>query len=320
MPSPPQPGVIDWDAPEIAALIRAALEEDLGARDVTTQALVPADARAQAQIVAKRDLVLAGLPLVERVFQARDENVQCEAKCEEGARVPAGSRVALIRGRARSILSAERTALNFLAHLSGVATETRRYVEAVAGTLARIRDTRKTLPSLRALEKYAVRVGGGSNHRLGLFDAILIKENHIALAGSVAEALRRAQEYTASLEPASAEMTAYESFRPPAKSKGRGGRLSIQIEVRSEGELRDALAAGAEAVLLDNMPPRDVALLVRLVRHERPGCLVEVSGGVNLSNVRPYAEAGADFISVGALTHSAPAADLSLLVELPEHE
>lgn len=314
MPLTPQPRAINWDAPEIAALIRAALDEDLGDGDVTSSALVSPDARAHARIVAKQELVLAGLPVAERVFRMLDPGVGIAAQFEEGARVPAGSAVAIVSGRARGILSGERTALNFLARLSGIATLTRRFADATAGTSARIRDTRKTTPLLRALEKYAVRMGGGANHRFGLFDAILIKENHIALAGGVATALHRAHDYAASLETAAPEMTAYEAFAVPTQ---RAEAVRIQIEVRNEAELLEALAGGTGTVLLDNFSPAEVARLVGLVRRERPGCLVEVSGGITLANVRAYAEAGADFISAGALTHSAPAADLSLLVELP---
>jgi nicotinate-nucleotide pyrophosphorylase (carboxylating) len=293
---------LDWDAPEMAALVRAALEEDLGTGDRTVVAILPAEAAARARIVAKQELVLAGLPLAERVFRALDPAARIEASFAEGETVPAGAVVAQIEGRARAILSAERTALNFLGRLSGIATLTRRFVQAIEGTPARIRDTRKTTPLLRRLEKYAVRAGGGANHRFGLFDAVLIKENHIRLAGSLAEALRRARAAEAP------ETTAYESFAP-------GGRVAVQVEVRNDAELAEALAAGAESVLLDNLFPMDAARLMALARRERPGVVIEVSGRVNLANVRAYAEAGADFIAVGALTHSAPAADLSLLVE-----
>ena len=307
---------MNWDAPEIAALVRAALDEDLGAGDLTTLAVVPAEAQARARLVAKQDAVLAGLPLFERVFRLLDPDVRFTARLADGDVAQAGDEVARIEACARSILSAERTALNLLTHLSGIASLTRRYVGAIAGTRARIRDTRKTLPGLRALEKYAVRVGGGTSHRFGLFDAILIKENHIAIAGSVAEALRRAQAYVAANASEPAEMTAYESFRPSAQQ----GSVPIRVEVRNEGELREALDADADAVLLDNVSPAEAARLVAIARRERPACLVEVSGGVTLTTVRAYAEAGVDFISVGALTHSAPAADLSLLVEPPSGE
>jgi len=299
---------LNWDAPRLGALIRAALEEDLGAADITASAIATADIVASARLAAKQELVLAGLPVAERVFRALDPVIRFKGKYDEGARVPASTTLAELEGRARAILSAERTALNFLAHLSGIATLTRRFVEAISGTQARIRDTRKTTPLLRALEKYAVRVGGGTNHRFGLFDAVLIKENHIKIAGSVAEAIRRAQGYAEAKAP---EITAYESFRQPT-----GDWLqAIQVEVPNEAELREALAAGADAVLLDNLSPAEASRLVAIARSERPDCVIEISGSVSLSNVRAYAEAGADFISVGALTHSAPAADLSLLVD-----
>jgi len=294
----------EWDSQELTSLIRAALEEDIGRGDITAAALIPADAGATARIITKLELVLAGLPLAERVFNALGSTIAWKPAFADGALVPSGATIAMLTGRARAILSAERTALNFLARLCGVATLTRRFVEAIAGTHAQIRDTRKTTPLLRALEKYAVRAGGGTNHRMGLFDAFLIKENHIALAGGIAEAIRRAR----ARPPA--ETTAYESFAPPEATP-------IEVEVRNEAELREALAAGADAVLLDNLSPVEAARLIEIVRSTRRDCVVEISGGVNLSNVRAYAEAGADFISIGALTHSAPAADLSLLVEPP---
>jgi nicotinate-nucleotide pyrophosphorylase (carboxylating) len=302
---------MNWDAPQISALIRAALDEDVGAGDLTSYALLPGDSQARARILAKQELVVAGLPLAERVFGAVDKELRFEVVAAEGSRIAADTCVARLAGRARAILIPERTALNFVAHLSGIATLTRRFVEAIAGTRACIRDTRKTTPLLRALEKYAVHVGGGTNHRFGLFDAILIKENHIAAAGSVTEALRRARQFVAAYQPVIPEMTAYEAFRP----SGQKGSVSVQIEVRDEKELHEALAADADTLLLDNVSPAEAARLVGVARRERPACLIEVSGGVTLSNVRAYAEAGVDFISVGALTHSAPTADLSLLVE-----
>jgi len=299
---------MNWDTPEIAALIRAALDEDLGAAstDLTAERVIPAALRARARVVAKRALVLAGLPLAERVFIARDAHLRMAAKFEEGADVPQGTTVAEIEGCARAILAAERTALNFLARLCGIATLTRRFVQAVAGTATRIRDTRKTTPLLRQLEKYAVRVGGGANHRFGLYDAILIKENHVALAGSIAEALRRAR-----------STNLRGGREAPAQARLPVPLPAIQVEVRNEAELREALDADAEAVLLDNISSAEAARLVRMAHELRPGAAIEVSGGVTLANVRAYAEAGADFIAIGALTHSAPAADLTLLVDSP---
>lgn len=286
---------MDWDSPHIANLIRLALEEDIGTGDATSQALIPGDRSAQARILAKQRLVCAGLPFVERVFRALDSNVRFVTECKEGEWTEAGTALARLEGRARAILSAERTALNFLGRLCGIATMTRCFAEALAGKRSTIRDTRKTTPLLRALEKYAVRTGGGANHRFGLYDAMLIKENHIAVAGSVRQALNRAQEHSA---------------------RRSGSRpLPVQMEVRNEQELREALAAGSEAVLLDNQTPQQAGKLVSLARQLRPSCVVELSGGITLENVRAYAEAGADFLSSGALTHSAPAADVSLLVE-----
>jgi nicotinate-nucleotide pyrophosphorylase (carboxylating) len=306
---------MNWDSAEIAIFIQAALDEDIGAGDLTARAIVPADARARAKILARRPLVVAGLPLAERIFQALDPVARVDPRFSEGDEAPSAGVLADIDCAARALLTAERTALNLLSHLCGVATLTREFVRATIGTRTRIRDTRKTLPLLRHLEKYAVRIGGGENHRMGLFDAMLIKENHIAAAGSVREALRRARAFlpSATSQP---ETTAYESFAPP-RAPAWDEPVPIQIEVRSEAELREALAAGADSLLLDNTTPAEAARLVAIVRAARPACLVELSGGVTLENVRAYAAAGADYISVGALTHSAPAADLSLLVESP---
>jgi nicotinate-nucleotide pyrophosphorylase (carboxylating) len=281
----------DWDSPELHALVHAALEEDIGSGDITTAATVEREVRAGARIVAKQDLILAGLPLAEKVFLQLDPSLRFRRTYPEGSRVPSGAVVAEIAGEARAILTAERTALNFLAHLTGVATLTGRFVDALAGSATRLRDTRKTTPLLRCLEKYAVRVGGGTNHRFGLSDAILIKENHIAAAGGVGQAVRRAREAAA----------------------GRG--LTVEVEVRSEVELADALAAGPDEVLLDNLSPAEAARLVSIARRERPACRIELSGGMTLANLPEYARAGADFLSAGTLTHSAPAADFSLLVE-----
>jgi len=303
-------GGFNWDSEEICSLIATTLNEDVGAGDRTVAATVPEVARARARILAKQELVVAGLPLAQRVFRALDGGVRFEATIAEGERAAAGAQLARIEGRAATILTGERTALNFLSHLCGVATLTRRFVEAIVGTQARIRDTRKTTPQLQALEKYAVRMGGGANHGFGLFDAILIKENYIALAGGVAEALRRAREQAKQEAGQPREMTAYESFAPP-----NAGGFPLQIEVRNEAELREALETGAVSVLLDNVAPEEAGRLTAIVRQERAGCAVEVSGGVTLANMRAYAQAGVDFIAVGALTHSAPAADVSLLVE-----
>jgi nicotinate-nucleotide pyrophosphorylase (carboxylating) len=305
---------MDWNSAEIDELILRALAEDVGSGDVTCLATIPADAVAQARVVAKAPLVCAGLPIGERVFRALDADVAVQLLAKDGAVVGKGRELARIRGHARAILSGERTALNFLAHLSGIATLTHRFVERLAGTNAKIRDTRKTAPGLRTLEKYAVRMGGGTNHRIGLYDAILLKENHIAVAGGVKPALDKAHAYASSqMQPQ--EMTAYESIAAP-RGNAANVSLPIQIEVRDERELREAVEAGAESVLLDNMTPATAAGCVKLARNLRPDVIVEISGGITLENARAYAETGADFLSSGALTHSAPAADLSLLVDI----
>ena len=304
---------MNWDSAEIAMFIQASLDEDIGAGDLTARAIVPAEARARAKILARRALRVAGLPLTERIFQALDPSASCEPQFSEGEEAPAGGVLASIECGTRALVTAERTALNLLSHLCGVATLTREFVRAVSGTKTRIRDTRKTLPLLRQFEKYAVRMGGGENHRMGLYDAMLIKENHIAAAGSVREALRRARAFLPS-PGGHPETTAYEAFAPP-RPAAWDEAVPIQIEVRNEAELREALAAGADSVLLDNATPSEAARLVSVARGAQPGCVVELSGGVTLENVRAFAAAGADYISVGAITHSAPAADLSLLVE-----
>lgn len=279
----------DWGSESIATLVRQALAEDIGTGDATTLATVPEQAVAQARLLARDALVCAGLPLAERVFRALDPQIETEFFFRDGDRVAGGQDILRLKGRARAILTGERTALNFLAHLSGIATLTAAFVGKLAGTKARIRDTRKTTPLLRALEKYAVRMGGGVNHRLGLYDAILLKENHIALAGGIQQALEKARAWSPS--------------------------LPVQVEVRNAAELGQALAAGADAVLLDNMHVEEAALCTSMARDLRPHCLVEVSGGITPANVRAYALTGADFLSAGMLTHSAPAANLSLLVE-----
>jgi nicotinate-nucleotide pyrophosphorylase (carboxylating) len=304
---------MDWNSHDIDELIRRALAEDVGSGDVTSLATIPATAFAQARIIAKAPLVCAGLPLAGRVFRSLDADASLTLLANDGDLVEKGYAVLKVRARARAVLAAERTALNFLAHLSGVATLTHRFAERLAGTHTKIRDTRKMTPGLRLLEKYAVRMGGGSNHRIGLYDAILLKENHIALAGGVTAALGQAHAYASSqMKPQ--ETTAYEATAGP-RSDSPIRSLPIQIEVRDERELQDALEAGAESVLLDNMTPEAAGRCVRLSRSLRPNCVVEISGGITLENERNYAAIGADFLSSGSLTHSAPAADLSLLVD-----
>jgi nicotinate-nucleotide pyrophosphorylase (carboxylating) len=304
---------MNWDSPAVLNFVRKALEEDIGPGDATSLATVPTAAASRARVIARSPLVCAGLPLVERVFRELDPDMAIEFLAKDGDCVEKRRDLVRCRGRARAILAGERTALNFLAHLSGIATLTRRLVERLAGTKAKIRDTRKTTPGLRALEKYAVRMGGGTNHRFGLYDAILLKENHIALAGGVKAALDRAHAY-ASTQLTPREISAYEATNRSPHG-GEKTSLPVQVEVRDASELREAIAAGAQAVLLDNMRPDEARLCVELARSLRPDCVVEISGGITLDNARTYAETGADYLSSGALTHSAPAADLSLLVD-----
>jgi len=256
---------------------------------------------------------LRGLADRRRVFCALDADVAVELLAQDGDVVEEGRELAKIHGHARAIFSGERTALTFLTTLSGIATLTHQFVERLAGTNTRIRDTRKITPGLRALEKYAVRMGGGTNHRIGLYDAILLKENHIAVAGGVKPALDQAHAYASSrMKPQ--EMTACDAIAAP-RGNAASALLPIQIKVRDERELREALEAGAESVLLDNMTPEAAAAFVKFARSLRPDIVVEISGGITLDNARAYAQTGADFLSSGALTHSAPAADLSLLVD-----
>jgi len=305
---------MNWHSQEIDELVRRALAEDVGSGDATTAAIVPAGTPAKATILARQTLMCAGLRIAESVFRALDPEMHVRYLHHDGSFVEAGAKLIELTGEARAILTGERTALNFLAHLCGIATHTKRFVEKLAGTHARIRDTRKTTPGLRALEKYAVKCGGGTNHRFGLYDAVLIKENHIAIAGGVKAALDRAHAFTSLKMAAPRAASAYDAVDLHPEVAGPGA-LSVQIEVRYEGELREALDAGAEAVLLDNMTPDVARRCVQLARSLRRDCVLEISGGITLDNVRAYAETGADFLSSGALTHSAPSADLSLLVE-----
>lgn len=269
----------------IAPVVRAALAEDLGrAGDVTAQATIPADARFAAVFAARKPGVIAGLDCVRLTISALDPTADVRLLANDGDPVTAGARLAWVEGNARALLSAERTALNLLGRLSGIATLTRAYVDAVAGTGARIVDTRKTTPGLRALEKYAVRCGGGVNHRFGLDDAILIKDNHIAACGSVAEAVRRAKAFA-------------------------GHLMKVEVEVDSLDQLDDALAHGPDVVMLDNFSLDD---LREAVRRTGGRAVLEASGGITLETLRGVAETGVDVISVGALTHSVGVLDIGL--------
>ena len=265
------------------------LKEDLGRGDITTQAVVRGGARGRGRFLAKQDFVLCGLELAEAVFASLDGGIQIESRVYDGEIITQGTEFATVEGPASVLLSGERTALNLLQRMSGIATLTRTYVDRIAGTGVRIVDTRKTTPGLRVLEKYAVTVGGGFNHRFGLDDGVLIKDNHIALAGGVKRAIELARRAVPHL-------------------------MKIEVEVSNIAQLKDALSAGADVVLLDNMKPEDIRACVLLVREEAPGTMIEVSGGVNLDTVRELAECGPDLISVGAVTHSATAVDISMKI------
>jgi len=289
---------MDWNSRRITAILENALLEDRATRDATSYACVDPSLKAAGTVIAKQDCVLAGvgvIPAILDVFAALDGavishyEVISHPEIFDGVRLHKGQSVAVIRHNARVILSCERVILNFVQRMSGVATLTRKFVEAVSGTKARILDTRKTMPGLRVLDKYAVRCGGGQNHRLDLSDGVLIKNNHIALAGGIAQALERAHH-------------------------NRRGAQPIEIEVRSLAEMEQALAHGGEALLLDGMAVDDVRKAVEICAQREKRVPVECAGGINLENVRAYAETGVDFISVGALTFSALAVDMNLRV------
>ena len=273
------------DRSQLEEAVRAALAEDVGGGDVTTRATVPPGTRARARITQKQPGVLYGLDVAELAFAELDADARFERLAAEGEWREGGP-VLDVTGDAAALLTAERTALNFLQRLSGVATLTARYVAAVEGTGARVLDTRKTTPGLRALEKAAVAAGGGTNHRFGLFDAVLIKENHAAMAGGVGEAVRKAREAAPD--------------------------VPLEVEARTIEEAEEALAAGAPRILLDNMTPEELRAVVERVAGRAE---LEASGGITLETIRTRAETRVDFISVGALTHSAPALDLSLILE-----
>ena len=305
---------MNWHSEQIEKIVRNALAEDIGSGDASTAATTQPNAVARAHISARQTLVCAGLPLAEKVFRALDPEMEVTCLHVDGSFVDPGTKLVRMRGNASAILTGERTALNFLSHLCGIATYTRRFVEQLAATKTRIRDTRKTTPGLRVLEKYAVKVGGGTNHRFGLYDAILLKENHIALAGGIKVALDKAHTYVAPKAPPPRTASAYDAAGLDPEVVGPPP-LTVQIEVRNERELIEALGAGAEAVLLDNMTPERATECVKIARGMRPDCVIEISGGITLENAHAYAKAGADFLSSGKLTHSAPAANLSLLVD-----
>lgn len=289
---------MDWNSRRITAIIENALLEDRATRDATSYACIDPNQRASATILAKQDCILAGIGVVARildVYAALDGavtshyEVTTHPEIFDGVRLRKGQSVAVIQHNARVLLSCERVILNFLQRMSGIATLTRRFVEAISGTKARILDTRKTVPGLRVIDKYAVRCGGGQNHRLDLSDGVLIKNNHIALAGGIVPALERAV-------------------------RNRRGSQPIEVEVRSLEGLEEALTHGAEAILLDNMSSEEVARAVERCAKMERRIPLECSGGIRLENVRAYAETGVDFISVGLLTHSPQAVDMSMRV------
>ncbi len=272
---------------DLKDLITRALAEDIGSGDVTSQATIRKESRSVAVLLAKQDLVLAGLDVARAVFHQLDEGIQFTASAKDGDRVNAGAEFVKLTGNTRALLAGERVALNLLQHLSGIATLTARYVEQVKGLKAAVLDTRKTLPGLRELEKYAVRMGGGRNHRMGLYDMVLIKDNHIKAAGGVTRAVEAARG----------------NVHPP---------LKIEVETKTLDEVREALAVKAEIIMLDNMPADMMREAVKLVNGQT---LVEASGNVTLETIRAIAETGVDLISSGSLTHSAPAADISMKIK-----
>ena len=289
---------MDWASRRATSVLESALQEDRATHDATSHACIDAGQLAVATILAKQDCILAGIGAVARIFEVFAQlegsvhvhaEVTTHPEIFDGVRLHTGQPVAVIRHNARAILSCERVILNLLQRMSGIATATRRYVDAIAGTKCRILDTRKTAPGLRLIDKYAVRCGGGQNHRLDLSDGILVKNNHVDLAGGIREVLERAH-------------------------RNRQGEQPIQVEVRSMAELEDALRYGAEAIQLDNMTPEQVCLAVRRVAQHTRRVPLEASGGITLENVRAYAEAGVDYISVGALTHSPHAVDLGMRI------
>ncbi len=277
--------MIDFSHPDIRDCVERALEEDIGPGDITTHSCVPADRMARGRFLAREQQVVAGTELLPLIYQVRGGVEALKLEKSSGACVTDGQTIAAVCGLARTLLECERVALNFLQHLGGIATLARRYTDAVAGTGCQVLDTRKTTPGLRRLEKMAAAAGGVMNHRMGLYDAILIKNNHIAAAGGVRQAMANAQ--TAG--------------------------VPIEIEVRTRAELEEAIAAGATHLLLDNLTPQQAAEQIRWIAGRAK---VELSGGITLENVRAYAETGADYISSGAITHSAPSVDISFRLEL----
>lgn len=277
---------------DVLASIGEFLAEDIGRGDITTMATVPADTRGVGKFLAKEYFVLCGLDVAEAVFFHLDpDGSEIETTFSEGDEIEEGTVFGTLKGFADVLLVGERTALNLLQRLSGIATMTRQYVKAVEGTRAQIVDTRKTTPGLRILEKYAVTVGGGKNHRMGLDDGVLIKDNHIALAGGITAAVKAAKNSVGHLH-------------------------KVEVEITNWAQLREAIEAGAEIVMLDNQTPDEAAKLVEMARGMNPAVVIEASGGMDLDRVRSFAEAGVDLISVGRITHSARAVDISFKIQI----
>jgi nicotinate-nucleotide pyrophosphorylase (carboxylating) len=281
--------MMELDTGIIYAYAADFLKEDLGRGDVTTRCVVRGGARARGQFLAKQDLVVCGLEFAEAVFGILDNAIALEAHAYDGQLITAGTRFARIDGPATVLLAGERTALNMLQHMSGIATMTRAFVDKIRETGASIVDTRKTTPGLRLIEKYAVSVGGGSNHRFGLDDGILIKDNHIALAGGIKRAVDLARASAPHL-------------------------LKVEVETSTLSQVRESIDARADVIMLDNMQPAEIRPAVRLIREQAPDTIIEASGNITLDNVREVAETGVNLISVGAITHSAPAVDISMKI------
>ena len=275
----------DKQRKQFLRIVKSALREDIGRGDITTDAIVSEDDRALGIIFAKEDGVLCGVDIAEMVFTHLDQDIDFQKQLEDGSALSPGVTIAIVIGKASTCLKGERTALNFLQRLSGIATMTRQFVDATKGNI-KLLDTRKTAPGLRVMEKYAVRVGGGINHRLGLYDMIMIKDNHIQIAGSITEAVNRVRK--------------------------RKRKSFIEVEVKTMSELREAIEAGVDRIMLDNMSQNLIVQAVQLIHNTGRGTQIELSGGIALDNIRDVAESGADYVSVGALTHSAKALDIAL--------
>jgi nicotinate-nucleotide pyrophosphorylase (carboxylating) len=282
----------DW--PKIRKIVRWALEEDIGSGDITSQYTVTEGLRAEAVVLAKQSAVVAGLDVARLVFKTVDKNIQLSPNLTDGNKVNPADVLAVVSGPVRGILTAERTALNFLGRMSGIATLTSKFVEAIGGTGAKVTDTRKTTPGNRILDKYAVRIGGGVNHRFGLYDMVLIKENHLKATGSITEAVRRARE---------------------ALPRFRRQGIKIEVETKTLNEAKETSSLPVDRIMLDNMGLEQIAEAVKTIRDQNLEVEIEVSGNITLENIRQIAQTGVDFISIGRLTHSAPASDISLLVE-----